>query len=158
VLLADFLIKESRVGRAWEATREDEDAAELMGVPTFRYKLLAFALGAAIGGLAGSMLASGQGGFISPTSFLLLYSLLFVAAVIIGGAGNRWGAIVGGALVAYLPERFRGLSDWRLLIFGIALMVIVTFRPQGLLPPRRTRRAMKVEAEIEELEGEGVDA
>ncbi len=158
VLVADVLIKESRVGRAWEATREDEDAAELMGVPTFRYKLLAFALGAAIGGLAGSMLASGQGGFISPTSFLLLYSLLFVAAVIIGGAGNRWGAIVGGALVAYLPERFRGLSDWRLLIFGIALMVIVTFRPQGLLPPRRTRRAMKVEAQIEELEGEGVDA
>jgi len=127
-------------------------------VPTFRYKLLAFALGAAIGGLAGSMLASGQGGFISPTSFLLLYSLLFVAAVIIGGAGNRWGAIVGGALVAYLPERFRGLSDWRLLIFGVALMVIVTFRPQGLLPPRRTRRAMRAEAEIEELEGEGVDA
>src|SRR3954447_24764681 len=158
VLVADYLIKESRVGRAWEATREDEDAAEVMGVPTFRYKLLAFALGAAIGGLAGSMLAAGQGGYINPNSFLLLFSLLFVAAVIIGGAGNRWGAIIGGALVAYLPERFRGLSDWRLLIFGIALMVIVTFRPQGLLPPRRTRRAMKVEAEIEELEGEGVDA
>jgi branched-chain amino acid transport system permease protein len=158
VLVADILIKESRVGRAWEATREDEDAAELMGVPTFRYKLLAFALGAAIGGLAGSMLAAGQGGFIAPTSFLLLYSLLFVAAVIIGGAGNRWGAIIGGAVVAYLPERFRGLSDWRLLIFGVALMVIVTFRPQGLLPPRRTRRAMDAEAEIEQLEGEGVDA
>ena len=62
VLFSDFLIKESRVGRAWEATREDEDAAELMGVPTFRYKLLAFVLGAAIGGLAGSMLAAGQGG------------------------------------------------------------------------------------------------
>ena len=141
VLVADFLIKESRVGRAWEATREDEDAAELMGVPTFRYKLLAFALGAAIGGLAGSMLAAGQGGYINPNSFLILLSMLFVAAVIIGGAGNRWGAIVGGVLVAYLPERFRALSDWRLLIFGVALMVIVTFRPQGLLPPRRTRRA-----------------
>jgi branched-chain amino acid transport system permease protein len=158
VLLADYLIKESRVGRAWEATREDEDAAELMGVPTFRYKLLAFALGAAIGGLAGSMLASGQGGYINPNSFLLLYSLLFVAAVIIGGAGNRWGAIVGGAVVAYLPERFRGLADWRLLIFGLALMAIVTFRPQGLLPPRRTRRAIKARAEIQELEGEAVDA
>ena len=141
VLVADFLIKESRVGRAWEATREDEDAAELMGVPTFRYKLLAFALGAAIGGLAGSMLAAGQGGYINPNSFLILLSMLFVAAVIIGGAGNRWGAIVGGALVAYLPERFRALSDWRLLIFGLALMLIVNFRPQGLLPPRRTRRA-----------------
>jgi branched-chain amino acid transport system permease protein len=158
VLLADVLVKESRVGRAWEATREDEDAAELMGVPTFRYKLLAFALGAAIGGLAGSMLAAGQGGYINPTSFLLLYSMLFVAAVIIGGAGNRWGAIVGGALVAYLPERFRGLSDWRLLIFGLSLMVIVTFRPQGLLPPRRAKRAIAAQAEIEELEEGVVDA
>ena len=102
--------------------------------------------------------AAGQGGFIAPNSFLLLYSLLFVAAVIIGGAGNRWGAIVGGALVAYLPERFRGLADWRLLIFGVSLMLIVTFRPQGLLPPRRTRRVMQAEAEIEQLEGESLDA
>jgi branched-chain amino acid transport system permease protein len=157
VLVADVLIKDSRVGRAWEATREDEDAAELMGVPTFRYKLLAFAMGAAIGGLAGSMLAAGQGGFISPDSFPLLLSMLFVAAVIIGGAGNRWGALMGGVLVAYLPERFRSLSDWRLLIFGLSLMVIVTFRPQGLLPPRRTRRALRAQAEIEELEGDVVD-
>jgi branched-chain amino acid transport system permease protein len=157
VLLADTLVKQSRVGRAWEATREDEDAAELMGVPTFRYKLLAFALGAAIGGLAGSMLAAGQGGYINPNNFPLLLSMLFVAAVIIGGAGNRWGAVLGGVLVAYLPERFRGLSDWRLLIFGLALMAIVTFRPQGILPPRRTRRAMKAEAEIDALEGERVD-
>jgi branched-chain amino acid transport system permease protein len=156
VLLADVLIKESRVGRAWEATREDEDAAELMGVPTFRYKLLAFALGAAIGGLAGTMLASGQSGYINPDSFMLLLSMLFVSAVIIGGAGNRWGAVAGGVIVAYLPERFRTLSDWRLLIFGLSLMVIVTFRPQGLLPPRRTKRALRAKAEIEELEGEGV--
>jgi branched-chain amino acid transport system permease protein len=159
VLLADVMIKNSRVGRAWEATREDEDAAELMGVPTFRYKLLAFALGAAIGGLAGSMLAAGQGGYINPNNFPLLLSMLFVAAVIIGGAGNRWGAILGGVLVAYLPERFRGLADWRLLIFGLALMLIVTFRPQGILPPRRTRRAMQARQEIEALEeGESVDA
>jgi branched-chain amino acid transport system permease protein len=157
VLIADYLVKQSRVGRAWEATREDEDAAELMGVPTFKFKLLAFATGAAIGGLAGSLLASGQGGFIAPTNFPLLLSMLFVAAVIIGGAGNRWGAIVGGVLVAYLPERFRGLSDWRLLIFGIALMTIVVWRPQGLLPPVRTRRAVKAKAEIESLEGAGVD-
>jgi branched-chain amino acid transport system permease protein len=157
VLIADFLLKESRVGRAWEATREDEDAAELMGVPTFRYKLLAFALGAAIGGLAGSMLAAGQGGYINPNTFIILLSMLFVAAVIIGGAGNRWGAIAGGVLVAYLPERFRALSDWRLLIFGLALMVIVTFRPQGLLPPRRAKRALEVKAQIDALEGEVVD-
>jgi branched-chain amino acid transport system permease protein len=129
-----------------------------MGVPTFRYKLLAFATGAAIGGVAGAMTAAGQGGFISPDVFPLQLSMLFVAAVLIGGAGNRWGALVGGVLVAYLPERFRTLSDWRLLIFGISLMVIVTFRPQGILPPRRTRRAMRAQAEIEQLEGETVDA
>ena len=158
VLVADMMVNNSRVGRAWEATREDEDAAELMGVPTFRYKLLAFMLGAAIGGLAGSLLAAGQGGFISPDAFPLLLSMLFVAAVIIGGAGNRWGAILGGVLVAYLPERFRTLSDYRLLIFGLSLMVIVTFRPQGILPPRRTRRALRAQAEAEELEGEVIDA
>ena len=155
VLLVDYLLKSSLVGRAWEATREDEDAAELMGVPTFRFKLLAFALGAAIGGFAGSLRAANQSGYINPTSFLLIYSMLFVAAVIIGGAGNRWGAIVGGALVFYLPERFRELNDYRYLLFGLALMVIVVFRPQGILPPRRTRRAIKAQHEIEILEGEG---
>ncbi|MGZ4475090.1 MAG: branched-chain amino acid ABC transporter permease [Nocardioides sp.] len=152
VFLGDRLIKASRVGRAWEATREDEDAAELMGVPTFRYKLLAFALGAAIGGLSGSLYASSQGGYINPQSFPLLLSMLFVAAVIVGGSGNRWGAIAGGVLVAYLPERFRGFSDYRLLAFGIALMVLAIWRPQGLFPSTRARRAKAAAAEIEELE------
>jgi branched-chain amino acid transport system permease protein len=157
VFVADKLILKSRVGRAWEATREDEDAAELMGVPTFRYKLLAFAMGAAIGGLSGSFYASSQSGYISPQSFPLLLSMLFVAAVIVGGAGNRWGAILGGAIVAYLPERFRDFADYRLMFFGLALMLLAIWRPQGLLPPRRTRRALAAQAEIEELEGEPVD-
>lgn len=152
VLIADRLVKDSRVGRAWEATREDEDAAELMGVNTFKYKLLAFSLGAAIGGLSGALFASSQGGFINPLTFPLLLSILFVAAVIVGGSGNRWGAIVGGVLVAYLPERFREVSDYRLMLFGLALMLLAIWRPQGLLPPRRTRRAKAAEAEIEALE------
>ena len=153
ILFADRLVKDSRVGRGWEATREDEDAAELMGVPTFRFKLLAFALGAAIGGLSGSLYASSQGGYINPQSFPLLLSILFVAAVIVGGAGSRWGAIVGGTLVAYLPERFREFADFRLLVFGLALMILPVYRPQGLLPPRRTIRARVAEKEIDELEG-----
>ncbi|MET3960327.1 branched-chain amino acid transport system permease protein [Marmoricola sp. OAE513] len=152
VLIGDRLIKASRVGRAWEATREDEDAAELMGVPTFKYKLMAFALGAAIGGLSGAFYASGQGGYISPDSFPLLLSMLFVAAVIVGGSGNRWGAIAGGALVAYLPERFREFADYRLLVFGLALTVLAVWKPDGLLPPRRVRRAKAAEAEIDALE------
>ena len=113
---------------------------------------LAFALGAAIGGLSGSFYASGQGGYISPDSFPLLLSMLFVAAVIVGGSGNRWGALVGGALVAYLPERFREFADYRLLFFGLALTLLAVWRPEGLLPPRRTRRAKVAEAEIEALE------
>ena len=155
VMIADKLVKNSRVGRAWEATREDEDAAELMGVPTFRFKLLAFAMGAAVGGLSGSLFASSQGGYINPLSFPLLLSILFVAAVIVGGAGNRWGAVLGGVLVAYLPERFREFADFRLLVFGLALMILPVYRPQGLLPPTRTIRAKAAEKEIELLE-EGV--
>ena len=151
VIWADIRIKDSRVGRAWEACREDEDAAELMGVPTFRFKLLAFAMGAFVGGLSGALYA-GKQGFISPNSFLLLFSILFLAAVVIGGQGNRWGVIVGAALVAYLPERFREFTEWRVLVFGLALMLLAIFRPQGLLPPRRTVRARRVEHDLEALE------
>ncbi len=152
VIIGDRLVKASRVGRAWEATREDEDAAELMGVPTFKFKLMAFALGAAIGGMSGAFYASSQSGYINPQSFPLLLSMLFVAAVIVGGSGNRWGAVAGGALVAYLPERFRDINDYRLLLFGLALTVLAVWRPEGLLPPRRARRAKAAEAEIEALE------
>ncbi len=156
VIVADILIKNSRVGRAWEATREDEDAAELMGVPTFKFKVLAFAMGAAFGGMSGALFATRQT-FISPDQFDILLSMLFLAAVVVGGQGNRWGVILGACLVVYLPERFRFLHDWRIAAFGIALMVLVTFRPQGLLPSRRTVRARKLEQEIEELEGEAVE-
>jgi branched-chain amino acid transport system permease protein len=144
VLLFDILVKDSRVGRAWEATREDEDAAELMGVPTFRFKLLAFALGAAIGGLSGALFAT-KSGFINPQSFELLLSILFLAAVVVGGAGNRWGVIVGAIVVSYFPERFREFADFRVLVFGLALMLLAIFRPQGLLPPRRTVRAKRAD-------------
>jgi branched-chain amino acid transport system permease protein len=151
MLFADYLIKNSRVGRAWEATREDEDAAELMGVPTFRFKLLAFATGAFIGGLAGALYASRQN-FINPQSFLLLFSILFLAAVVVGGQGNRWGVLVGAALVAYLPQRFREFDDFRVLVFGLALVVLATLRPEGLFPPRRTVRAKQLEQQFDELE------
>ena len=155
VLLFDILVKNSRVGRAWEATREDEDAAELMGVPTFRFKLLAFALGAAIGGLSGALFAT-KSGFINPQGFELLLSILFLAAVVVGGAGNRWGVIVGAIVVGYFPERFRDFADFRVLVFGLALMLLAIFRPQGLLPPKRTVRAKRADARQAVLEeGEG---
>src|SRR6476659_7600794 len=151
VLLFDILVKNSRVGRAWEATREDEDAAELMGVPTFRFKLLAFAIGACIGGLSGSLFAARQG-FLNPDNFTILYSVLFVSMVVVGGQGNRWGVITAAFLLTWITEKFRFLSEERFLLFGLALMALAIFRPQGLLPPRRTVRAAEVEEQIEALE------
>jgi len=151
VIYFDKRIKDSRVGRAWEATREDEDAAELMGVPTFKFKLLAFAMGAFIGGLSGALFA-GKQGFISPDSFPLLLSILFISAVVIGGAGNRGGVILGAIVVGYFPERFREFQEWRVLVFGLALMLLAIFRPQGLLPPRRTIRARQADEKLEALE------
>ncbi|GAA4993741.1 branched-chain amino acid ABC transporter permease [Kineococcus glutinatus] len=151
VLFGDVLLQRSRVGRAWEATREDEEAAELNGVPTFRFKLLAFAMGAFIGGLSGALFAARQGS-INPEPFVIQLSMLFLAAVVIGGQGNRWGALVGAVVVAYLPERFREAAEFRVLIFGVALLLLANFRPQGLLPPRRAKRAKAASEQIAQLE------
>jgi branched-chain amino acid transport system permease protein len=142
-------LERSRVGRAWVAIREDEDAAELMGVPTFRFKLWAFAMGAAIGGLAGATFA-GKPGFVNPQSFPVLISILILCAVVLGGAGNRVGVIVGAVLVAYLPERFREFAEYRFLVFGAVLVVVMIFRPQGLIPNRR--RAVELEDRKKEAE------
>jgi branched-chain amino acid transport system permease protein len=127
----------SRVGRAWTAIREDEDAAELMGVPTFKFKLWAFAIGAAVGGLAGFLYA-GKVGFINPDNFPLQLSILFLAAVVLGGTGNKWGVMLGGFIVAWMPERFRNFTDKRVFVFGVALVLMMVFRPQGLWPRRQT--------------------
>ncbi|CAB4669252.1 unannotated protein [freshwater metagenome] len=142
----------SRVGRAWVAIREDEDAAELMGVNTFKFKLWAFTIGAGIGGLAGVHYA-GKVGFINPDNFPLQLSILFLAAVVLGGSGNMYGAILGGILVAYMPERLRNFSDKRILVFGIVLVLMMVFRPEGILPKRvgnehKKRRARSQEGEV----------
>ncbi|HEY2206308.1 MAG TPA: branched-chain amino acid ABC transporter permease [Pseudonocardia sp.] len=135
-------LEHSRVGRAWTAIREDEDAAELMGVPTFRFKLLAFALGALIGGLAGVVWA-GKVIFIAPTNFPFILSATILAAVLLGGRGNIVGVVVGAFLIAWLPERFRGFADYRILVFGAALVLTMALRPQGLFPSRQRSAEMK---------------
>ncbi|MGD9794616.1 MAG: branched-chain amino acid ABC transporter permease [Acidimicrobiia bacterium] len=132
-------LEHSRVGRAWTAIREDEDAAELMGVPTFQFKLWAFAIGAAVGGLAGTLYAA-KTHFILPTNFQLQISILFLAAVVLGGPGNMPGVIVGAIAVSYLPERFRFLNTSRYFWFGTVLVVMMIFRPQGLIPRRQHGR------------------
>jgi branched-chain amino acid transport system permease protein len=135
-------LERSRVGRAWAAIREDEDAAALMGVPTFRFKLWAFAIGGSIGGAAGAMFAS-KNIAITPDNFPLLLSILVLSAVVLGGSGNIPGVILGAFLVAWLPERFRGLADYRVLLFGAALVIMMIFRPEGLLPSRRRRSSLR---------------
>jgi branched-chain amino acid transport system permease protein len=142
VIFAVRRMEASRVGRAWTAIREDEDAAELMGVPTFRFKLWAFAIGASIGGLAG-VLFSSKVISITPDNFVFLFSILFLSAVVLGGSGNLAGVIVGAIVVAYLPERFRGFQKTRYLWFGAALVVMMIFRPQGLIPAARRQAEMK---------------
>lgn len=138
ILIVIFVLtrlENSRVGRAWAAVREDEDAAELMGVDTFKFKLWAFAIGAAIGGIAGSLYAS-KVGFINPDNFQLQLSILFLAAVVLGGTGSMYGVIMGGFLVAWIPERFRGFSTRRYFVFGVVLVLVMVFRPQGIIPRR----------------------
>ena len=138
ILIVIFILsrlENSRVGRAWSAVREDEDAAELMGVDTFKFKLWAFAIGAAIGGLAGALYAS-KVGFVNPDNFQLQLSILFLAAVVLGGTGSMYGVIMGGILVAWIPERFRGFSTRRYFVFGVVLVLVMVFRPQGIIPRR----------------------
>ena len=136
ILLLVGNLERSRVGRAWVAIREDEDAAEIMGVPTFKYKVWAFAIGAGVGGLSGALFA-GQVGFVNNQKFDVQTSILFLAAVVLGGAGNKVGAMLGGAIVAYIPLRFTVIADYKYLIFGVALVLIMIFRSQGLFPARQ---------------------
>ena len=138
-------LERSRVGRAWTAIREDEDAAELMGVPTFTFKLWAFAIGAAVGGLAGTLYAT-KTAFILPDNFVLKISILFLAAVVLGGPGNMPGVVVGAVAVSYLPERLRFLNTSRYFWFGVVLVVMMVFRPQGLWPRRQHGRRGEPEA------------
>jgi branched-chain amino acid transport system permease protein len=129
-------LEKSRVGRAWAAIREDEDAAELMGVPIFRYKLAAFAIGAAIGGAVGVVWA-GKVISIIPANFPFILSATILAAVVLGGSGNIPGVILGAFLIAWLPERFRVFTDYRILLFGAALVLMMALRPEGIWPSRR---------------------
>jgi branched-chain amino acid transport system permease protein len=149
VLLVVGNLERSRVGRAWVAIREDEDAAEIMGVPTFKFKLWAFLIGASIGGLSGALYA-GQVQFVVPTTFNVINSMLFLCAVIVGGQGNKLGVILGAFIIVYVPNFFLGrtelfgipingneIANYKYLFFGLALMVLMIFRPQGLFPARQ---------------------
>ena len=143
ILLLVGNLERSRVGRAWVAIREDEDAAEVMGVNTFKFKLWAFVIGAGIGGLSGALYA-GQVQYVAPPTFNIINSMLFLCAVVLGGQGNKLGVIIGAFIIVYLPNRLLGvhllginLGDLKYLFFGLALVVLMIFRPQGLFPVRQ---------------------
>ncbi len=121
----------SQIGRAWIAIREDALAAEAMGIDTTRMKILAFVLGAGIAGLAGGFFAA-KYTFVSPESFGFLESVRVLSMVVLGGMGSLPGAILGAFLLTVLPELLRGLANFRMLLFGAALVVMMLFRPQGL--------------------------
>jgi branched-chain amino acid transport system permease protein len=136
----------SRVGRAWSAMREDELAAEAMGVSTIRFKLLAFAMGAAVGCLSGAMFAV-QIGSIASASFTILVSITVLAVVILGGMGSIPGVIVGTLLLIGLPGLLDEFEEYRLLVYGAALITVMVLRPQGLVPNvRRSRELQEEEA------------
>lgn len=125
----------SRIGRAWRFIREDEDAAEAMGIKTYRYKLSAYVLGAVWGGIAGVLFGSHLTA-ISPASFTFLWSALVLMAVVLGGMGSVPGVVIGAVVISLVPEVLRGAAEHRYLLFGVLLIVVMNIRPAGLWPER----------------------
>ena len=147
ILLVIWMIRRfsaRRPGRAWEAIRQDEDVAMLMGVPVLRYKIWSFSIGAAVGGAAGVIFAA-KSAFVAPDMFTFNISVLILSCVVFGGMGNIWGVILGATILAYLPERIRFISNARQLVFGLALVVIMNIRPDGLLPRKKREKISKKE-------------
>jgi len=139
----------SRVGRAWNAMREDESVAEATGVNTTFYKLLAFALGAAFGCISGALFAT-KIGVIYADSFNIIVSINALALIILGGMGNIPGVIVGALVLVGLPEFLREFSEYRLLVYGAVLVVMMILRPEGLLPSRQRRAELHERADDDE--------
>ena len=144
MLFVSRRLNNSRTGRQWMAMREDEDVAAAMGIDTTRVKIIAFTLSAASGGLAGAIFAAKLGS-IYPHSFQLLISINVLALIIVGGMGSIPGIVVGAFALVGLPELLREFAEFRLLFYGIALMVMMLVRPEGLWPSAVTRREMGAE-------------
>jgi branched-chain amino acid transport system permease protein len=137
-----FRLCNSKYGRALVAIREDELAASCMGVNALLVKLLAFGVSAFIAGLAGAVFASKQT-IITPDSFDFVLSVLLLAMVVLGGMGSIWGAALGALVLGVLPELLRGFAVYRMLIFGLLMILMMIFRPQGILGGQTIRRELK---------------
>jgi branched-chain amino acid transport system permease protein len=141
ILVAVFLARrldDSRVGRAWIAMREDQDAAAVMGIDVLRYKLLAFSVGASFAGVGGAIFAARQGS-IFPENFSLMVSINVLCLIIIGGMGSIPGVILGAVVLIGLPEVLREVQQYRMLAFGALLVIMMVFRPLGFIPSARKK-------------------
>ncbi|HSJ59133.1 MAG TPA: leucine/isoleucine/valine transporter permease subunit [Anaerolineae bacterium] len=147
-LFVSTRLKDSRMGRAWMAMREDEDVAEAMGINLVRTKLLAFATGAAFSGLAGAIFATKLTS-IYPHSFHLLISIYVLCVIIVGGIGSIPGVVVGALAMIGLPEILREFAEYRMLMYGAALVLMMLTRPEGLLPEARRKLELHEEDEVE---------
>ncbi|HSL31938.1 MAG TPA: hypothetical protein VK900_22225 [Anaerolineales bacterium] len=160
-LLALFIgqrLRDSRLGRSWKAMREDEDVAQAMGINLVATKLLAFATGAAFSGLSGSILAI-KLGTIYPHSFALLISINVLALIIIGGMGSIPGVFIGALLLVGLPELLREFAEYRLLIYGALLVVMMQVRPEGFWPEATHKRELHEKtADVVQTDMTGVQA
>jgi branched-chain amino acid transport system permease protein len=125
-------LQDSRIGRAWVALREDEVACEAMGVDTTMAKLTAFALGSTWAGLAGVVFAA-KTTFVNPASFTFLESAMILSIVVLGGMGSIVGVVIGAFILILLPEYLRAFSEYRMLLFGMIMVVMMVFRPQGIV-------------------------
>ncbi|MFC5268549.1 branched-chain amino acid ABC transporter permease [Kribbella qitaiheensis] len=148
VILVFARLNDSRIGRGWVAIREDEKAAEAMGVNVFGLKILAFVVGAFLAGLAGTIKAH-QDVAVSPDQFIFLESAFLLAAIVLGGMGTIAGVLLGATILKLLPEKLRFFSEYRLLLFGLLLVLMMRFRPEGLVASKR--RQLEFHEEDEEL-------
>ncbi len=143
-MICVYRLNYSRIGRAWEAIREDETAAELMGVNTFLLKLLAYAMGAVFAGMAGAFF-SARMKFVSPESFTFLESAMVLCMVVLGGMASIPGIILGATVLVVMQEWFREFETYRMFVFGGAMVVMMLFRPAGLIPAKRMGRRSEEE-------------
>lgn len=146
VIVISLKLKDSRLGRAWMAIREDEDVAQAMGINLVSTKLLAFATGAAFSALSGAIFATKLGS-VYPHSFNVMISINIVCVIIVGGMGSIPGVIVGAAALVGLPELLREFADYRLFVYGAALVAMMLLRPEGLWPEALHRRELHEEEE-----------
>ena len=136
------------LGRAWEALREDEIACKSLGLNPTIIKLTAFTIGACFAGFAGSFFASRQG-FISPESFVFIESAIVLAIVVLGGMGSQIGVVLAAIVMTVLPELAREFNEYRMLMFGLLMVFMMIWRPQGLLPMTRPHLELKNECQSE---------